>query len=228
MKTNGGIYKIINLIPNKETGVTKIYVGSSVNLKSRKYKHFWELDSNKHKNPHLQNSYNKYGKDNFKWEVIEYIEFNEDKEVLKKNILEREQYWIDKLEVCNPDIGYNICDKAGNTLGYRHSEATKVKIGEFNKLKIGTKRSQESKKKISDSLKNKPKSKEHIESMRKSLKGRTRSEETKKKMSESRKGKKFSKKTRDKISKALKNKPKSKEHIEKLRIARRNYLEDKD
>ena len=36
---NSGIYKILNKTNNK------VYIGSSVNLKSREYKHFWMLNN---------------------------------------------------------------------------------------------------------------------------------------------------------------------------------------
>jgi group I intron endonuclease len=60
---NCGIYKITNIVNNK------CYVGSSINIKNRIYKHFWLLSNNKHYNLHLQKSYNKYGKSNFIYEV---------------------------------------------------------------------------------------------------------------------------------------------------------------
>ena len=197
---NIGIYKIIN-IKN-----SKIYVGSSINLKSRKWQHFWNLESNKHDNIKLQNSYNKHGKDNFEWEIIEYVEFNEDKEVLKKNLLEREQYWIDKYfgEKC-----YNIRIEAGNNLGLRWklsdtsrknianaligrpvSQETRDKIGKANSVSLrGKKLSEEHRKKLSNSLKGikrKSMSEEQKEILRNIRKGAVLTEETKNKMKKSR------------------------------------------
>ena len=52
-----GIYQIRNLVNGK------IYVGSSVNLETRKTPHYWELENNRHNNQHLQRAYNKYGLD---------------------------------------------------------------------------------------------------------------------------------------------------------------------
>lgn len=112
-----GIYKITNIINNK------IYVGSTVNFKRRKQKHFYALENNKHDNNYLQKAYNKYGKANFKFEIIEYIEN-------KENLLKREQFWIDELNVCDRNIGYNICKVAGNTLGQVMSSETKKKISD--------------------------------------------------------------------------------------------------
>lgn len=78
-----GIYKITNLITER------FYIGSSCDLVSRKYCHFWMLDNNNHDNKKLQNSYNKYGKENFKFEVIENCS--------KDKLIEREQYYLDTL-----------------------------------------------------------------------------------------------------------------------------------
>ena len=54
-----GIYKIVN----KATG--HCYVGQSQYVKKRLKEHFRLLRLDKHPNGHLQNSYNKYGFDNF-------------------------------------------------------------------------------------------------------------------------------------------------------------------
>ena len=50
-----GIYKIINVVNNK------FYVGSAVDLKRRKTRHFSELRTGKHNNRYLQSSWDKYG-----------------------------------------------------------------------------------------------------------------------------------------------------------------------
>ena len=76
-----GIYSITNLVNNK------VYVGSSTNINHRFITHKSRLRNNIHCNKHLQNAWNKYGEENFKFEVIEECE--EDK------LTEREQYWID-------------------------------------------------------------------------------------------------------------------------------------
>ena len=66
-----GVYKITNLVNGK------VYIGSSVNIKSRKWKHFYSLSHNKHQNQHLQRAYNKYGKENFSFEILKHIDFIE-------------------------------------------------------------------------------------------------------------------------------------------------------
>ena len=58
------IYKIKNIITNQ------IYIGSSINIRSRIRKHFKELKDGKHHSLKLQRSYDKYGKENF---IVEYL-----------------------------------------------------------------------------------------------------------------------------------------------------------
>ena len=59
-----GIYKITNLITQDS------YIGSAVNLNSRKRTHFANMNLSKHPNKHLQASCNKYGIKNFQFEVL--------------------------------------------------------------------------------------------------------------------------------------------------------------
>ena len=171
---NAGIYKIINLVDGK------LYIGSSVRLRQRKHHHFSDLGKDKHSNNHLQNAYNKYGKDNFKWEVIEYVEFNEEKAVLKINLLEREQYYLDLFKCYDDSLGYNILAIAGSRLGDRHTKETKKRIGDFNR---GKKRTEEQIKLLSESHKGIKLSKESIDKRTESREGYQHSEKTKEKMS---------------------------------------------
>jgi group I intron endonuclease len=181
MKTNCGIYKI--------TINNKIYVGSSVNLKSRRWKHLSLLRNGNHHNKHLQSAYNKY--QDFNWNIVEYVNKIEDRIELKNVLMEREQYWMDEYNVCDKSIGYNKCTKAYNPVGIIMSEQTKIKI--------------------SIKLKKYFSIEENRNKLSKSLKGRIVTEETKKKLSESlrgrvspMKGRKPSEETRKKISEANK------------------------
>ena len=63
-----GIYRIINIVNNK------CYIGSAVNLKLRLQKHYYELNKKVHNNKHLLRSYEKYGENNFKIEILEIFE----------------------------------------------------------------------------------------------------------------------------------------------------------
>ena len=59
-----GIYKITNIINGK------IYIGCSLDCEQRFIKHKSKLNKNKSNNQHLQNAWNKDGKDNFTFEII--------------------------------------------------------------------------------------------------------------------------------------------------------------
>jgi group I intron endonuclease len=59
-----GIYKIVNV----KNG--KIYIGSSKNIKRRWGIHKSSLKNNRHHSVYLQRAWNKYGKENFIYEVI--------------------------------------------------------------------------------------------------------------------------------------------------------------
>ncbi len=89
-----GIYTITCLINNK------IYVGKTNNIYTREDDHFQSLRNNTHHNYHLQKAFNKYGEDNFVYEIL--IECDE-------NILySEEHYWCNMLNAHNRKFGYNI------------------------------------------------------------------------------------------------------------------------
>lgn len=126
-----GIYEIKNILNNK------IYIGSSINLKNRFKRHKCELRTNKHTNGHLQRAYNKYGKDNFSFSIIEMV-------TDESKLLEREQYWINKTKCYNENFGYNIAIYAGSPQkGKTLSEDHKRKISEKEKGKIVSRETKE-------------------------------------------------------------------------------------
>ena len=98
-----GIYKIINILNNK------FYVGSAVDLKRRKTRHFSELRKGNHRNGHLQAAWKKYGEQAFIFVVVE--------EVADVALLfEKENVWL-KEHVGKPYC-YNIgTDAAAPMLG---------------------------------------------------------------------------------------------------------------
>ena len=82
-----GIYKI--KINNKE------YIGSSCNIGNRLKHHLWSLEKLKHHNRTMQNLYNKYGKEEIYFSVVE--------ECSDDILIEREAYYISTL---NPYINH--------------------------------------------------------------------------------------------------------------------------
>lgn len=88
-----GVYKITNLVNGK------FYIGSSNNIKNRWYNHQKSLDEGTHGNAHLQKAWNKYGKENFKFEIIEECD--------PAVQFEREQFYLNELKPFDEN-GYNI------------------------------------------------------------------------------------------------------------------------
>ena len=96
-KGKSGIYVIRNLQNQK------VYVGKSKNIYIRLKQHITQLNTkSKDENRYLINAWHKYGKNNFEYYVIEYLEFKED--LLKT----RELFWMETLKSLNRKTGYNL------------------------------------------------------------------------------------------------------------------------
>lgn len=117
-KRRSGIYCIENLL-NKNR-----YVGSSLEVYSRLHKHRSFLCNNKHQNSYLQNAVNKYGIDNFEVYIVEFCE--------EKDLLEKEQYWINEMlpeynltkEVIRNVLSQESRDKISKTLKRKYAEGS--------------------------------------------------------------------------------------------------------
>jgi len=187
---NTGIYCIENIINKKK------YVGKAEDIEDRWKEHRYLLNKKKHINKHLENSWYKYGMENFIFYIIEICE--------SEKLSERERFYIFYFDAKNN--GYNLTDGGQGILGYRHTEKSKLKM--------------------SINSKGKTKSEEHRKKISEVNKGKHLSEETKQKMSASTKGrvgKPLSEETKQKISKALTGKnnanygvPRSEEVKEKI------------
>lgn len=106
-----GIYRWINNL-NKNT-----YIGSSTNLSVRFYTYYSLAYLVKSNRP-IERALLKHGYSNFTLEILEYCN--------KDNLLKREQFYLDNLK---PE--YNIVEKAGSTLGYKHTEESLKKMRNF-------------------------------------------------------------------------------------------------
>lgn len=231
------IYKTTNLLNGK------IYVGQH----TTKYKTDSYLGSGKL----LLYAIEKYGKENFKKEIIERCL------PCKFFLNERETYWISFYNSTDKEVGYNILNKGGSSLGLKHSEGTKQKIRELKenisietrekigkssvgrKTFLGRNHSEEAKEKMSESKKGLPLSEKcrkraleankgakrddkFKERMSKLHKGKVLSETTKQKIREKRSVQVFTEESFKKISDFHKDRPKSEEHKQKLSIAALN------
>lgn len=126
-----GIYKITNTYNNK------FYIGSSINIDKRWYRHITDLNCCKHHNKHLQRAWKKYGKNSFTFEIIELCK--------PEDLLKSEQFYLDLL---NPE--YNHCKIANSRLGIKASKETLEKMSKSQK---GKKQSKETITKRAEKLK---------------------------------------------------------------------------
>lgn len=65
---DSGIYYIVNKVNNN------FYIGCTTSFYKREKQHFNKLKQNKHHSQYLQNAYNKYGKNNFEFVILDEIE----------------------------------------------------------------------------------------------------------------------------------------------------------
>lgn len=172
IKWNSGIYQIRNLINNKR------YIGQTNNFSRRKNEQFSTLENNKSNNIHLQRAYNKYGKEKFIFEILEYVNLSNDDEYNKLILFNREDDWI-KFYFPNT---YNIRPSASSNLGIKRSEEVKKKMSESRK---GFKHTKQARKNMSDARKGKKCLSRTKEKISKTLKGRIRSEQERTNISKS-------------------------------------------
>ena len=135
---SAGVYAILNTLNNKK------YVGSSSSIRRGYRQHYNDLVKGKHSNIILQRAFDKYGKNHFKFIILEKCED------IKDTLMAIEQKYIDS------DGDYNICKVAGKTTGVHNtghviSDQHKKIIAESNKNRVW---SEQSLTKKSDSAKN--------------------------------------------------------------------------
>lgn len=212
MMVQSGIYAII-----ATSGC--VYVGSTINFKTRWRAHRGLLRRGIHKNPHLQAAYDKYGLDAFALVICEYIE---DKEQLHI----REQHWLDYHRMWTEVFNWGPVARHPR-LGTHSSEETKRKLSEAWKTRPPC--SDETRAKISAALKGykrKPFSEEHRRKLSEAGKNRApMSDETRAKISTAHKGRKRTDESRRKQSEAQKGRPLSEEHRAKLSAAQKKRFE---
>ena len=160
------IYKLTNLINHK------IYIGVTNNIKRRLIEHQSVARNHNYKKSLLYDDINIYGFENFKVDIIEYCSIQEK--------YEKEIYYIEYYQSNNENIGYNITKGGlgGKThdingennpmFGKKYSDEEKLNL---SKKLLGRKNTTEHNNKISNGLKNKPKSEKHKKNLSLANKG---------------------------------------------------------
>ena len=194
----GYIYLTTNLVNNKK------YIGQHKGKPNDSY-----LGSG----IHIKQAIKKYGKENFKKEVLEYANSQEELNELEIKIIALHNAVEDK-NYYNVAIGGYTPVVVGGMKGKKHTEETKQKLRELNmgennpmfgkygelNPNYGSQHSEETKKKISETRIEKGVAKGENNPMY----GKKHSEESRRKMSDSLKGREMSEETRLKISYTLK------------------------
>lgn len=189
------VYQIRNLTNDK------VYVGSTLNYTRRRNNHKMRLRLNKHHSQHLQNAWNRYGQENFVFEILEEIkEQNE--------LLAAEEKWFKRTKCIERKFGYNVCKKPGGSYGVE--PWNKGRVGVFS----GETKEKQSKSKLGE---NNP------------FYGKKHTPETKKRISKSHKGVKFSEEHKKNISRnhadfSGEQHPQSKLSWESVREIRKRYI----
>lgn len=145
-----------------------IYVGQSINCRARFNQHKHHLRRRKHANKHLQNAYNLYGEDSFRFFILEKCDTS--------SLDDKEQYYLDMMKK-EQKVVFNCGEVAACPNRGR-------------KLKPLT---DEHKAKIAASVRGYKKSPEECRAISERKKGLITSDETKKKQSIAKKGKKQTK-----------------------------------
>lgn len=208
------IYKTTNLINGM------IYIGKRQKERSN------YLGSGKY----LKNAIKKYGKENFKREIIE------DNIEDSKSLCEREKFWISFYKSNDKNIGYNLTNGGDGVCRGPLSEEHKKKISKALKGRVF---SEEDKRKMSEGRIGMKFSEEHIKHMSErivskestekrvaKMKGRKASEETRRKMRESSNPRRGSQNSKSKLNEeqVLEIKKMLKDGITERKIAERYHV----
>jgi group I intron endonuclease len=115
-----GVYCIMNLVDRKK------YFGESCHIYRRLTNHIQELNNNSHCNDKLQNSWNKYGEENFIYFVVEYCKRDDLKHIECK--------YIESFGDLNPTLLFNLTKNS--LTKFTHSEENKTKLSQSKSNKI--------------------------------------------------------------------------------------------
>ena len=165
-----GIYKITNLLSGKA------YIGQSVDIRKR-FIHHTSNDNKQRMKMAISKAIHKYGKDNFKFEII--------KECTRLELNKYESFFVERHNTLSPN-GYNLRQGGDARIGMYSDEARE----NMSNARKGMK--------LSDSAR---------ANIARASTGRLHTEETKLKMSKARTGEKMTDEARKKMSESAKRKP---------------------
>lgn len=138
-----GVYEIVNIITNERYIGSASRVGKSNSLSGfyvRFDKHKLLLKNNKHYNIHLQRAYNKYGENNFNFNVLSICP--------PEYCIKLEQWFLDNLK---PE--YNIRKIADSNKGIKFTAEHKEKLSKSIKNSLKNKVDNSYRKRIGETLK---------------------------------------------------------------------------
>jgi len=158
LKKKSGIYCWYNNINGN------FYIGSAFNLNPRVNDYFQESYLREKDKLIIVRALNHYKMDSFSLFILEITE--------EDNVLNREQYYLDEFQPV-----YNILTKAGNSLGFTHTEEVieklkKKALGSFHSLEV-RKRMSENRKGSNNSFYGRKHTLENIVAMKERAKNRT-------------------------------------------------------
>ena len=169
---------------------------------------------------YLNESVNKYGRENFKRDILQIVD-------TKEEAFNLQQKYITEYDTLKPN-GYNISPTGGHGTANSWSDESRKKLSKSHtgmkqteqtiqkRIKKCNIKREETKKKQSQSLQGHTVTKQTAEKISNALKGKKKSLEHIKHLSESHKGHKVSEETRKKQSNSHKGKIRSKEHCKNL------------
>ena len=124
------IYKITNIVNEK------VYIGQTIRPVEQRFQRHINDSINNIIDTHFSRAIRKYGKDNFKIEIIDNAKSQDELNL-------KEQYWIRHYNSINPKYGYNETDDlykcGGNTYQSKTKQEIEVIGDKIRKSKIGNK-----------------------------------------------------------------------------------------
>jgi group I intron endonuclease len=147
---------VVYALRNKTNG--KLYIGSTIEFYTRIRTHVWSLEAGRHPNRHLQSAWSMYGSGGFEVVVLEKWD-PEDPDGLR----EREDWWLQQHQSFRRERGYNLNQSALGTVG-KLSDETRALL---SCLRTGHQPSDDTKRRIGEAHRGRPKSDDHCEALKK-------------------------------------------------------------